>query len=266
MGKKKEKVKKFCSICGKVEVHGNVKKCDKCKANEEVIRQLDIKDRKNERALITALKLERIAKDKAEADAEKKRRAERILLLRMNMEVYSLRFSIHKIIESIKNGENDRFIHDMAFYNIRNAPFELGSTPIFKLDFMPKFGDVKEHINGRTTFGTAALFAVYRHLVETDNDLGLFYKQHDVWIYATDHFNEIVIKPLQQKGGISAELYIEKLEESFGPLHEEAKEKFKKYFIYNKYGSMTRYELIELIREDLKKKEPKKKLIEIYEM
>ena len=196
---------------------------------------------------------------KLEAVAKKERDNERLFDDRMDQEFRYFRFLKWKIEELIKRGESNKFIIDAVFYNVRNAPFEIGCTPLFNLKFMPKpaIANTKEHINGRTTFGVTAATEVCMKAITTKAQLSDFYRRYDVYIYTDDNFNSVIIKPLQQNGAISADTYIEKYEAYFGPLLDEQKLAFKDHFIHTKYGSPTREGLIELMRGEIEKEKPK---------
>ena len=200
------------------------------------------------------------AQEKIDAMVKKEIDNERLFMDRMDQEFRYFRFLKHKIEELIKRGESNKFIIDAVFYNVRNAPFEIGCTPLFNLKFMPKpaIADTKEHINSRTTFGVTAATEVCMGAITTKAQLAEFYRKYDVYIYTDDNFNNIIIKPLQQNGAVSADTYIEKYEEYFGPLLDEQKVAFSDHFIHTKYGSPTREGLIELMRGEIEKETPRR--------
>ena len=78
------------------------------------------------------------AQEKIDAMVKKEIDNERLFMDRMDQEFRYFRFLKHKIEELIKRGESNKFIIDAVFYNVRNAPFEIGCTPLFNLKFMPK--------------------------------------------------------------------------------------------------------------------------------
>lgn len=217
------------------------------KEKELVIAQLKadhkIKIENERKAKLEKAFYEKQLKDQAKAVGE-----ERIFLECMYREHNQNKFDLERIKELIRRGESNRYIRKGVLYNIRNAPYELSASSNFKLPFMPPQGKTREHVNGRTAFATYVLWATATGDIRTPEELSVFYKTYCIWILTDEEFN-MAIKPYQNdEGAIQPETYIQMWEQTYGPLSEIARKSFHTHFIYNKYGTITRDNLIDKFR------------------
>jgi len=232
-----------CKKCG----HFHLRK-EKCSLCEQIEKQInEIKRLKNQEKI-------RIRKEKLEKKKQEKEKKKQFSIAKKNVRFCILWGRYQKLIEDIKGliniGIPSEVIMAAAFFDERNPPYDLSNAkPDYRIKIKP-FGTVLEHINGRETIGYYCIYAILIGDINNAQELEQFYLTYCGQIKTDADFNNKVIKPYQnEEGAISAEMYIELLKKERNyTLTDDEKEYFRSKFLYTKYGTIKKDDVINLIK------------------
>ena len=173
--------------------------------------------------------------------------------------------SLELILREIKkNSHENRIIR--LFADLRNPAYDRTGLKKYILPFVPIFGNkkefkeftgvkpIEEHINGRNNIGVYAILAMHKHEIFNSETMKQFYASYATQIYTCKKFNNYINGYIQNTGDgapYSWE-YIKSLEDFYKiKLDEDIKKNLANHFLADKYGKITKYDVIKFIRDDL---------------